>query len=81
MAQALSQMAAQLGQSITSDVGKTERLEQLFSSVGLDPFECRAGFDNTGRLRASVTVSRTTFSEEELQEITEEAQRLSLIHI
>lgn len=76
MAQALSQMAAQLGQSITSDVGKTERLEQLFSSVGLDPFECRAGFDNTGRLRASVTVSRTTFSEEELQEITEEAQRI-----
>lgn len=76
MAQALSQMAAQLGQSITSDVGKTERLEQLFSSVGLDPFECRAGFDNTGRLRANVTVSRTTFSEEELQEITEEAQRI-----
>ena len=76
MAQALSQMAGQLGQSIVPDVGKTEQLGRLFSSIGLEPLECQAGFDAAGRLRAGVTVSRTPFSQQELSEITEEAQRI-----
>lgn len=76
MAQALGQMAGQLGQSIAQDVAKTERLSSLFSSIGLEPLECQVGFDNTGRLRASVTVSRTPFEEDELLEITDEAQRI-----
>ena len=76
MAQALSQMAGQLGQSIVPDVGKTEQLGRLFSSIGLEPLECQAGFDAAGRLRAGVTVSRTPFSQQELSEITGEAQRI-----
>ena len=76
MAQALSQMAGQLGQSIVPDVGKTEQLGRLFASIGLEPLECQAGFDAAGRLRAGVTVSRTPFSQQELSEITGEAQRI-----
>ena len=76
MAQALGQMAGQLGQSIAQDVGKTDRLSGLFASLGLEPLECQVGFDSTGRLRASITISRTPFQEDELLEITEEAQRM-----
>lgn len=76
MAQALAQMAGQLGQSIVADLGKTERLSDLFSSIGLPPLEGQVGFDSTGRLRASITVSRTPFTQEELQEIAQEAERI-----
>lgn len=76
MAQALSQMAGQLGQTIAPDEGKTARLAALFASVGLEPLEAQAGYDSGGRLRASVTVNRTGFSREELTELQAEAARI-----
>ena len=76
MAQALSQMAEQLGQSMALDAAKTDRLAALFASIGLEPLECEAGYDGTGRLRATVTIPRTRFTPQELEELNQEAQRI-----
>ena len=76
MAQALSQMAGQLGQAVAPDEGKTARLAALFASVGLEPLETQVGYDLAGRLRASVTVNRTSFAPPELEELRAEAGRI-----
>ena len=76
MAQALSQMAGQLGQAVAPDEGKTARLAALFASVGLEPLETQVGYDPAGRLRASVTVNRTSFAPPELEELRAEAGRI-----
>ena len=72
MAQALGQMASQLGQTVAPDEGKTARLAALLASMGLEPLETQLGYDASGRLRGTVSVSRTAFSEEELAELGKE---------
>ncbi len=76
LAGALANMAQQMGQSLAPDEGKSARIGALFSSIGLEPLEMEAGYESTGRLKVSVTVSRTSFSEEELSELREEIQRI-----
>ena len=73
MAQALGQMAGQLGQTVAPDEGKTARLSALFASLGLEPLEVQLGYDASGRLRGTVSVNRTAFSHEELAELSKEA--------
>lgn len=76
MAQALGQMAGQLGQTVAPDEGKTARLSALLASLGLEPLEAQLGYDASGRLRGTVSVSRTTFSDEELTELSKEASAI-----
>lgn len=76
MAGALAGMAEQLGQSLAPDEGKTARLSSLFASIGLEPLEIQVGYETTGRMRILVTVSRTVFSQEELEQLRDEAQRI-----
>lgn len=76
MAQALGQMADQLGRTIAPDEGKTARAAALFAGLGLEPLEIQIGSDASGRLRGTVTVSRTPFSSRELEELAGELGRL-----
>ena len=73
MAVALGQMAGQLGRQLVKDTSKTDRLERLFSDIGLEPMETQVGFETSGRLQASVTLPRTRFEPEELEELRQEA--------
>ena len=76
MAQALTGMAEQLGQSLAPDEGKTARIAGLFASIGLEPLETQIGYEATGRLMGSVTVGRTDFEPEELEELRKEIQKI-----
>lgn len=76
MAGALASMAEQLGRSLVPDEGKTARLASLFASIGLEPLEIEVGYESTGRLEASITVNRTAFSAEELDQLRSETQRI-----
>ena len=76
MASALAQLASRLGQSGLPDPRKESRAAQLFASIGLDTLECSVTSDVAGRTRASVTVPRTAFNQEELRTLTEEMSRI-----
>lgn len=76
MATALAQMASQLGQAGLPDSRREARVSQLFASIGLEPLECSVCSDVAGRVTASVTVPRTSFSREECRALAEEMSRI-----
>lgn len=76
MAAALAQMAERLGQAGLPDPRREAKVANLFSSLGLEPLECSASGDVTGRISVSVTVPRMKFSTEELQALAREVGRI-----
>ncbi|MDD6320281.1 MAG: SpoIIE family protein phosphatase [Oscillospiraceae bacterium] len=76
MASALAQMAGQLGQAGLPDPRREARVNQLFSSIGLEPLECSVSADAAGRVTAAVTVPRTALSREECRALAGEMSRI-----
>ena len=76
MAAALAQLSARLGQAGLPDPRREQRVAQLFASIGLETLECSVSADVTGHITAAVTVARTAFADDELEELTAEMSRI-----
>lgn len=76
MAGALARIAGELNQSGALEQAKTERVAAFFAALGLEPLEAAVQVDGLGRMKASVTVNRTTFSQAECLEMGQEVARL-----
>ena len=76
MAGALARMAEELAQSGTTDETRSGRVCSLFESLELEPLEALVQLDALGRMKVTVTVTRTPFEEDELETLTEEVGHL-----
>ena len=72
MAAALAQMAARLGRAGLPDPHREAHVSQLFASLGLEPLECTVLSDLAGRVTATVTLPRTSFTPGECRALADE---------
>ena len=76
MSAALACLAGQVYREEMPDRRKAARLEKLFCELGAEPLEVTVSTDVQGCLHANAQLPRTTFTEEELDSLTQEASAL-----
>ena len=72
VAEALAQLAGQMGAAGLPDPKREARAARLFAEIGLEALECSVSTDLYGRMTACVTVARAAFAPEELAALTQE---------
>ncbi len=76
VADALTGLSSQLGEVGLPEYYKTRRVAGFFEELGIEVLECAVTQETLGRMRATITLTHTGFTEKELQSLKEEVTRI-----
>ncbi len=76
VADALTGLSSQLGEVGLPEYYKTRRVADFFEELGIEVIECAVTQETLGRMRATITLTHTGFSEKELHGLKEEVTRI-----